>query len=182
VVMHDPGLAAVQAIDGNVTTERPTPSGSATFDGTSGTIVFDPPVPDAQAVGGVVANDPGPLDWQIANTPAFGTQSVASVVMRDPGMAAVQAIDVNVLNQIKTDNNAASDNFVFSPSGNVPVSDFHRGADLPQFISPIFASAQDAFGATLADGHSNPVVTPDGQDVLGGVLRAQLHVNDFHVV
>jgi hypothetical protein len=38
--------------------------------------------------------------------------------------------------------------------------------------------------ATHDDGHGNTVVAIDAQDTitLGGVLKAQLHVSDFHIV
>jgi hypothetical protein len=47
-----------------------------------------------------------------------------------------------------------------------------------------FSYADAALNATTDDGHSNTVVGPDAHDAiaLSGVLRAQLHATDFHVV
>ena len=47
-----------------------------------------------------------------------------------------------------------------------------------------FANAQAALNATADDGHGNTVITLDAHDTitLNGVLKAQLHANDFHFV
>ena len=64
------------------------------------------------------------------------------------------------------------------------MTDFHPAIDSLQFSNPIFANAQAAFNATQDDGHGNTVVAIDAHDTitLSGVLKAQLHVGDFHVV
>ena len=81
---------------------------------------------------------------------------------------------------------AASDTFVFNFAGvgHATVADFHPDLDTLQFKSPIFANALAAFNATHDDGHGNSVIAIHGQDTitLSGVLKAQLHAADFHVV
>ena len=53
-----------------------------------------------------------------------------------------------------------------------------------QFKSPIFANALAALNATHDDGLGNTVVAIDSHDTitLAGVLKAQLHASDFHIV
>jgi hypothetical protein len=113
--------------------------------GTSGTIVYDPPAP----------------------SPA--SQTIAAIAP----------------NQTLT-GLASSDNFVFNSAGvgKDTVTNFHPTTDTLQFSSPIFANAQAAMDATQDDGHGNTVVALDPHDTitLTGVLKAQLHVTDFHVV
>ena len=48
----------------------------------------------------------------------------------------------------------------------------------------MFANAQAALNATLDDGHGNTVISLDSHDTitLAGVVKAQLHAADFHVV
>jgi hypothetical protein len=81
---------------------------------------------------------------------------------------------------------AANDTFAFNFAGvgRATVADFHPASDTLQFASPIFANAQAALNATHDDGHGNTVVAIDAQDTitLGGILKAQLHVSDFHIV
>ena len=64
------------------------------------------------------------------------------------------------------------------------MTNFHPATDTLQFSGTIFANAQAALNATQDDGHGNTVVTLDAHDTitLSGVLKAQLHVTDFHVV
>jgi hypothetical protein len=64
------------------------------------------------------------------------------------------------------------------------VTDFHPATDILEFGSPIFANAQGVLNATHDDGHGNTVITVDAHDsiTLSGVLKAQLHAADFHVV
>ena len=46
------------------------------------------------------------------------------------------------------------------------------------------ANAQTALNAAQDDGHGDTVISLDGQDAitLAGVLKAQLHLADLHVV
>jgi Ca2+-binding RTX toxin-like protein len=80
----------------------------------------------------------------------------------------------------------SSNNFVFNFAdvGHDTVTDFHTATDTLQFSSSLFANAQAALSATTDDGHGNTVVTLDAHDTitLNGVLKAQLHVSDFHFV
>ena len=64
------------------------------------------------------------------------------------------------------------------------MTNFHPATDTLQFSGTIFANAQAALNAAQDDGHGNTVVALDGHDTitLSGVLKAQLHVSDFHVV
>ena len=105
--------------------------------------------------------------------------------MHDPGPAASNAIVANVPNQTLS-GFAASDTFVFNFAGvgHATVTDFHPATDALQFSDPIFASALAALNATHDDGHGNSVVAIDAHDTitLTDVLKAQLHISDFHVV
>ena len=78
------------------------------------------------------------------------------------------------------------DNFAFNFAGvgHATVTDFHPEIDTLQFKAPVFASAQAVLNATQDDGHGNSVITVDAHDTitLNGVLKAQLHANDFHIV
>ena len=137
-------------------------SGSAwtvTADGHGGANIVDPPASDGQAIGPVVALDPGP--------------------------AASETIVASAPNETLT-GRGASDTFVFNFTGvsHDTVTDFHPGADALQFIAPMFANAQAALNATHDDGQGNTVVALDAHDTitLTGVLRTQLHASDFHVV
>jgi hypothetical protein len=107
------------------------------------------------------------------------------VIMNDPGPAASQTVVASSPNQTLT-GTGSSDNFVFNFAGvgKDAVTNFHPTTDTLQFSSSIFANAQAALNATQDDGHGNTVVALDAHDsiTLTGVLKAQLHVADFHVV
>ena len=132
------------------------------------------PVSDGH--GGIVIHDP-PDD-------ASG-QVAAGSVAQDPSPTPGQTIVASAPNQTLT-GFAASDNFVFNFAnvGHGAVTNFHPATDTLQFASPIFANAQAVLNATHDDGLGNTVVTLDGHDTvtLSGVVKAQLHVTDFHVV
>jgi FecR protein len=125
--------------------------------GTSGTIVFDPPA-TGQGTGAVIAHDPGPA-----------SNTVLAVAP----------------NQMLT-GSAAGDTFVFNFAavGHTTVTDFHPASDTLQFSNSIFANLQAALNATHDDGHGNTVIAIDNHDsiTLSGVLKAQLHPADFHLV
>jgi len=139
-------------------------------DHSGGVNIIDPPG-TSQNVGGVVAHDPGPI--------------VNSMVMHDPGPAAGSTIVASAPNLTLT-GLAASDTFVFNFAGvgHTTVTDFHPATDALQFASSIFTNAQAALNATFDDGHGNTVVAIDAHDTidLSGILKAQLHASDFHVV
>ena len=81
---------------------------------------------------------------------------------------------------------ASSDNFVFNFAnvGQSKIANFHPATDTLQFGSSIFANTQAALNAVHDDGHGNSIVTVDAHDsiTLTGVLKAQLHAGDFHIV
>jgi hypothetical protein len=139
--------------------------------GTSGTIIFDPPGTASSAVGPVVAHDPGPV--------------VGPVIAHDPGPKATDTIVASTPNETLT-GLGAKDTFVFNFAnvGKATVTDFHPAADTLQFGNAIFANAQGALAATHDDGQGNTVVGLDAHDTitLAGVVKAQLHATDFHVV
>jgi len=126
--------------------------------GTSGTIVYDPPS-TSQSVGPMVMHDPGPV----------------------PSAIIVATAPNQTLSGF-----SASDNFVFNFAevGHTMVTDFHPLSDTLQFSNSIFANAQAVLNATQDDGHGNAIISVDGHDSisLGGVLKAQLHAADFHIV
>ena len=148
-------------------------SWTVTDDNHGGVNIVDPPASSGQ-VGGVIANDPGPA--------ASGGQ-VGGVIMNDPGAALSQTIVASAPNQTLT-GIGASNAFVFNFAniGHDTVTDFHPGTDTLQFGGAIFANAQAALNATLDDGHGNTVINLDAHDAitLSGVIKAQLHVADFH--
>jgi Ca2+-binding RTX toxin-like protein len=81
---------------------------------------------------------------------------------------------------------APHDNFVFNFAGvgHATVTDFHPDTDALQFKSSIFANALAALNAAHDDGHGDCVIAIDAHDAitLSGVIKAQLHATDFHVV
>ncbi len=109
---------------------------------------------------------------------------VGPMIMQDPGPAGSQTIVASAPNQILT-GAAAGDTFVFNFTGvgQDTVTNFHPTTDTLQFASPIFANGQAALNATQDDGHGNTVISLDAHDTitLSGILKAQLHVSDFHV-
>jgi hypothetical protein len=121
----------------------------------------------------------------IVDPPASTSQSLAGVVMHDPGLPASSTIVASAPDQTLT-GVAPSDNFVFNFAGvgHAIVTDFHPATDALQFSNPIFANAQAAFDATHDDGHGNSIIAIDAHDTitLAGVLKAQLHTGDFHIV
>jgi hypothetical protein len=60
----------------------------------------------------------------------------------------------------------------------------HTVADAHPWDGPMVANGQAASGATLDDSHGHWAGHPDGQDpaAWAGILKAQLHANDFHFV
>ncbi|MGZ5873049.1 MAG: beta strand repeat-containing protein, partial [Bradyrhizobium sp.] len=121
----------------------------------------------------------------IVDPPASTSQSLAGLVMNDPGPAASSTIVATAPNQTLT-GVAPSDNFAFNFAGvgHAIVTDFHPATDALQFSNPIFANAQAVFNATHDDGHGNSIIAIDAHDTitLAGVLKAQLHAGDFHIV
>jgi hypothetical protein len=164
-------------------------------DGSGHALIVDPPVPSGTAaVGGSATTEikgASGENVQFANTPTSSVvvndpgPAVNSVIMHDPGPTASSAIVANVPNQTLI-GFAASDTFVFNFAGvgHATVTDFHPATDALRLSEPIFASALAALNATHDDGHGNSVVAIDAHDTtaLAGVLKAQLHVSDFHVV
>ena len=121
----------------------------------------------------------------LISDPPTSSPVVNSVIMQDPGPAASSTIVATAPNQTLT-GLAASDTFVFNFAtvGQTTVTDFHPNSDALQFKSPIFADALAALNAAQDDGHGNTVIAIDAHDsiTLSGVLKAQLHAADFHVV
>ena len=121
----------------------------------------------------------------IVDPPATDGQPVGPIVMHDPGPAAVETIVASTPNQTLT-GAGTSDTFVFNFTGfgNDTVTNFHPATDTLQFLNSMFANAQNALNATLDDGHGNTVISLDTHDTitLAGILKAQLHTADFHIV
>jgi hypothetical protein len=150
-------------------------------DGHGGANIVDPPAPTSQALGGVMAHDPGSqaVGGVMAHDP--GGQALGGVMANDPGPLPGKGIVASAPNQPPT----AGDNFAFNLAAleRHAGPDYHPATDPLQFAGSFFAGTQAALTPTHDDGHGNTVVTFDGQDsiTLGGVLKAQLHVGDFHV-
>jgi hypothetical protein len=143
-------------------------------------------------LGPVLAQDPGIVDLQGIGNKGFGgvvahdpATQLGPVVAHDPGAKDGNTIVATALDQTLT-GTSASDTFVFNFAniGKDAVTNFHPVADTPQFGGTIFTNEQAAFNATHDDGQGNTVVGFDAYDAstLTGVLKAQLHVTDFHVV
>ncbi len=152
-------------------------------DGSGHTLIVDPPVSSgAVTVGNGVTAASTPSSSVVVNDPG---PAVNSVIMHDPGPQTSSTIVASVPNQTLS-GFAASDTFVFNFAtvGHTTVTDFHPGSDTLQFKSPIFESALAALNAAQDDGHGNTVIAIDAHDTvtLSGVLKAQLHGADFHVV
>ena len=132
-------------------------------DGAGHTLIVDPPVVSDLA----------------------GGQCVGGSVAQDPGHAPSNTIVATAQNQTLT-GSASMDNFAFNFAGvgHATVTDFHPEFDTLQFKAPVFATAQAVLNATQDDGHGNSIITVDGHDTitLNGVLKAQLHAGDFHIV
>ena len=152
-------------------------------DGHGGILIHDPPDDEGSADGQSVAtNDHGGVN--IVDPPA-PVEQLGPMIMHDPGLATSQTIAATAPDRTLA-GSATSDNFVFNfkAVGGAIFSDFQPGADSLQFGQSIFANAQAAFDALHDDGHGNTIIGIDAHDTisLGGVLKAQLHVGDFHVV
>jgi hypothetical protein len=121
----------------------------------------------------------------VVDPPATDGQPVGPMIMHDPGPAAVETVVASAPNQTLT-GAGTNDTFVFNFSaiGNDTVTNFHPATDTLQFVSAMFANAQAALNATLDDGHGNTIISLDSHDTitLAGVVKAQLHAADFHVV
>jgi len=143
-----------------------------------------------------LAGDYSASTWTVADDGRGGANIV------DPSTSGVQACTLtlveapagpvptvtmvgNTPNQTMTSIGIA-DNFVFNFAavGHDTVTDFRPAVDALQFAGSIFADPQAALNATQDDGHGNTVIALDPNDTvtLTGVLKAQLHVTDFHVV
>jgi len=122
-----------------------------------------------------------------------GNYQLANFIIENDGNGHTLIVDPPVSTAIvasasdqRLDGAGASDNFVFNFSGvgHTTVTDFHPDSDTLQFKNSIFASALAALNATHDDGHGNSVIAVDAHDTitLAGILKAQLHASDFHVV
>jgi len=124
--------------------------------------------------------------YQAANF-SFQSDGNGGTVVYDPPVpsnpSASSTVVATAPNQTLT-GNAASDTFAFNFAniGHATVTDFHPTTDTLQFNSQLFANVQAALNATHDDGHGNTIVALDAHDTitLSGVLKAQLHANDFH--
>jgi hypothetical protein len=132
--------------------------GAPVSDGDGGILIHDPPVDSGQTLSGVIMQDPGPAGSTIVATAPNQT------------LTGIGASDTFVFN--------------FATVGHTTVTDFDPDSDTLQFKSPIFESALAALNAAQDDGHGNTVIAIDAHDTvtLSGVLKAQLHGADFHVV
>jgi hypothetical protein len=185
VLAHDPatGLGPVVAQDSGIV--DPQGDGNQKL----GAVVADDPGTQpgsvlahdpATGLGPVVAQDPGIVDLQ-----GTGNKGLGGVVAHDPGAKDGNTIVATAPDQTLT-GTGARDTFVFNFAniGKDAVTNFHPVADTPQFGGTIFTNEQAAFNATHDDGQGNTIVGLDAHDTttLTGVLKAQLHVTDFHVV
>ena len=131
----------------------------------------------------VLGSDTAHVGFSAATGASVSTQVISNFAFAPP--AASSTIVANAPNQTLS-GFAQADTFVFNFAnvGQTTVTDFHPATDILEFGSPIFANAQGVLNATHDDGHGNTVITVDAHDsiTLSGVLKAQLHAADFHVV
>jgi VCBS repeat-containing protein len=162
----------------NATTTAVTGNGS--YDSTSNTTTLT--VTDSSNGGQTetfkLVGDYSHSTWTVSDDHHGGSNIV------DPPAPVGQTIVATAQNQTLT-GSASGDNFVFNSAniGHDTVTDFQPGTDLLQFANQVFATAQAALDATRDDGHGNTVVALDSHDniTLSGVVKAQLHLNDFHI-
>jgi len=130
-----------------------------------------------------LGSDTAHVGFSAATGASVSTQVISNFAFAPP--AASSTIVANAPNQTLS-GFAQADTFVFNFAnvGQTTVTDFHPATDILEFGSPIFANAQAALNATHDDGHGNTVIAVDAHDsiTLSGVLKAQLHAADFHVV
>jgi len=131
-----------------------------------------------------IEND-GSGNTLIVDPPGSAGPVVSGVIVHDPATPASNTIVASAPNQTLS-GLAASDTFVFNFAaiGHDTLANFHPATDTMQFSDTIFANALAALNATHDDGHGNMVIAIDAHDTitLAGVLKAQLHASDFHVV
>jgi hypothetical protein len=113
-----------------------------------------------------------------------GAAAMPAVVTGGVGPAGSQAVFASAPNQTLS-GPAGNDVFVFNfaTTGHDIVTDFHPETDTLQFSGLIFPNAQAVLNATHDVGDGAVIVIDTHDTVtLSGVLKAQLHVSDFHVV
>jgi hypothetical protein len=139
---------------------------------------------DLSGAGWTVTGD-GHGGANVVDPPAADGQPVGPMIMHDPGPPAVETIVASTPNQTLT-GAGTNDTFVFNFTGfgSDTVTNFHPATDTLQFVSAMFANAQAALSATQDDGNGNTVISLDAHDTitLAGIVKAQLHAADFHVV
>ena len=122
---------------------------------------------------------------KIVDPPASSLGLVNGMIMNDPGPAASQTVVATAPNQTLA-GTAANDSFVFNfkAIGSDTVTDFQPGRGFAAVRSVDLCQRTGRVRCAHDDGHGNTVVSIDAHDTitLGGVLKAQLHVGDFHVV
>jgi hypothetical protein len=159
-----------QSATGELTVTDGTTSAKFTLDNFNGTLGF------ASDGNGGTAITAGPA----LNAPQM---AVVPATVAEPAQPVTSTIAATVPNQTLT-GNAVSDTFAFNFAnvGQATVTNFHTATDTLQFNSQLFANVQAALNATQDDGHGNTVITLDAHDsiTLSGVVKAQLHANDFH--
>jgi FecR-like protein/Big-like domain-containing protein len=123
--------------------------------GTSGTIVFDPPI---------------------------ASQSAAPTAEREHSHAPRDTIVAAGQNQ-NLGGSVAGDNFVFNfaGAGHATGTDFHQFSDTLHSGNPSFANALAVLKAAQADGHADIAVDSHDSTATGSVLKAHLHAADFHI-
>jgi hypothetical protein len=128
--------------------------------GTSGTIVYDPPS-TSQSV------DPG--------------QGVIPVTMHDPGLTSSTSGE-SATNQTWGGLDT-SDNFVFNFErfDHHTMTDFHPHFDVHEFDESI-ANTQAILNALHDDGHTVTAVNDHDSIVMSSALKAHQHTADFHVI
>ncbi|MBV9462187.1 MAG: hypothetical protein JO141_32370, partial [Bradyrhizobium sp.] len=164
----------LNGFDPNTTTAV---TGNGSFDGTNTTLtVTDASHSETFKLAGNLSGS----SWTISSDQHGGVDIV------DPPAtpaAAAQTVVAGAANQTLTGTGAA-ENFVFNFSGfgQDTVTNFHPETDTLQFNSSMFATAQAALDAARDDGHGNTVIV-EGHDTvtLTGILKANLHLSDFHV-
>ncbi len=131
----------------------------------------------------VLGGDTAHVGFSAATGASVSTQIISNFAFAAP--AASSTIVASAPNQTLS-GFAVADTFVFNFAnvGQTTVTDFHPATDILEFGSPIFANALAVLNATHDDGHGNAVIAVDAHDsiTLNGVLKAQLHATDFHVV
>jgi autotransporter-associated beta strand protein len=165
----------------NVATNKTTYTENAA--GTGGTLTL------YDANGQVLDNINFTGNYQLANFTIENDGNGGTLIVDPPVNSTAQTTSSTIVvgsSDETLTGSASSDNFVFNfaGTGHSTIANFGSAADLTQFSSSLFANLQSIPNTAHADGHGSSVIAIDAHDgiALNGLLKAQPHASDFHLV